>query len=205
MNNVKSHIAIMSLLQSFKKHQNMRIARQRNHFVRNSSLFLFATVSNCSVLFLSILIACLIGLCKKTITWEMLAEIRKYSFIFRYQSQPGRGQLLLFHCVNEKKAEFCLLVLHEEVFHRSWPEPNQNHPPTFAAREAHITIPGRFDNRKSDKNCNFTSFPSSTSTPFFHNTKDYYSRIFPNIIILSQRQHKQREIQLLQVALVIYF
>lgn len=106
MNNVKSHIAIMSLLQSFKKHQNMRIARQRNHFVRNSSLFLFATVSNCSVLFLSILIACLIGLCKKTITWEMLAEIRKYSFIFRYQSQPGRGQLLLFHCVNEKKLNF---------------------------------------------------------------------------------------------------
>lgn len=43
----------------------MQIARQRNHFVRNSSLFLFATVSNCCVLFLSILIACLIGLCKK--------------------------------------------------------------------------------------------------------------------------------------------
>lgn len=135
----------------------------------------------------------------------MLAEIRKYSFIFRYQFQPGRGQLLLFPCVNERKTVFCLLVLHKEVFHQSWPEPNQNHPPTFAAREAHIRIPGSFDNRKSDKYCNFTPPPPPHLLHnTFHNTKDYYSRIIPKII-LSHRHHRQGKIQSLQVALVICF
>lgn len=50
--------------------------------------------------FLGILVASLVGFCKNY--HKMWAEIRKYSFIFRYQSQPGRSWLLLFCHVNEK-------------------------------------------------------------------------------------------------------